>query len=150
LTAAKRTAFGGLAATVLTTSAFAQVADVAIQNDQISAEFSRGVADEQAGRYDLAIAELTRVLVAKPDDALAYEARGVAEDQKGFYDRAIADYTRAIALGAATAATYFNRGAAYEHRRTYRKALADYKAALAIDPGLQNAIDGVKRLGGGS
>jgi tetratricopeptide (TPR) repeat protein len=145
---ARHAVFSVVAAMVLTTSAFAQTAKVALPSDPIAAEYGRGVIDEQAGRYDQAIAELTHFLALKPDDALAHEARGIAEDQKGLYDRAIADYTQAIALGPATADTYFNRGAAYEHRRTYAKALADYRTALTLDAGLQNAKDGVKRLSG--
>jgi len=144
---AKLAAFAVAAATIMTTSAFAQVANVAIPSSQIDAEFSRGVVDERAGRFDQAIAKLTHVLALKPAYVLAYEARGIAEDQKGLYDRAIADYTQAIALGAATAETYFNRGAAYEHRRTYAKALADYRAAVALEPNLQVAQAGVKRMG---
>ncbi len=47
------------------------------------------------------------------------------------------------------AETYFNRGAAYEHRRLYPKALADYRTAVSLDPHLQAAKDGVRRLGAG-
>jgi tetratricopeptide (TPR) repeat protein len=112
-----------------------------------AAAYNHGVEAERVGRHDQAVADLTEAIALKPDFAEAYESRGVAYDQKGLYDRAIADYTRAIALGAAIAETYFNRGAAYEHRRLYRKALADYRAAVSLDPDLQAAKDGVRRLG---
>jgi tetratricopeptide (TPR) repeat protein len=107
----------------------------------------RGVAYEHAGRHDQAIADFTRAIALRPDFAAAYASRGVAYDQKGLYNRAIADYTQAIGLKDATAQTRFNRAAAYEHRRSYAKAVNDYRAALAIDPTLQPARDGLKRLG---
>jgi tetratricopeptide (TPR) repeat protein len=116
--------------------------------DQAVALYNRGVAEEQKGAYDSAIADFTQAIGLEAAFADAYESRAVAYDQKGLYDLAIADYSRALKLKPDSAETYFNRGAAYEHRRLYQKALADYRMSLKLDPALQPSKEGVARLEG--
>ncbi len=93
---------------------------IKLDPDFFDAFASRGVAYDQKGLYDRAIADYTHAIAAA--------------DPSG--------------APAKLAETYFNRGAAYEHRRLYRQAVADYRAALELDPSLQPPKDGLKRLDG--
>jgi tetratricopeptide (TPR) repeat protein len=99
------------------------------------------------GLYDQAIADETQAIALNPDSATAHNTRGSAYDDKGLYDQAIADYSAAIALKPGYAHAYSNRGAAYDSKGLNDRAIADYRAALAIDPGIQQARDGLKKLG---
>jgi tetratricopeptide (TPR) repeat protein len=115
--------------------------------NQVIAYTNRGRAYDDKGLYDQAIADATRVIALKPDNAVAYNNRGNAYANKGLYDQAIADYTQAIALKSDDAIAYQNRGIAYEDKGSRDQAIADYRAALRLDPTRQKAKDGLTRLG---
>lgn len=108
---------------------------------------ARGVVLEAEKRYAAAAADFTAALRQRPDFADAYAHRGTALDELGRYGAAVSDYSRALALSGPSATLYFNRGAAYEHARMFGKALADYAEAARLDPSLEPARAGLKRLG---
>jgi tetratricopeptide (TPR) repeat protein len=52
----------------------------------------------------------------------------------------------AIRLDSNAAFAYKNRGVSYEKKNHLQRALSDYEAALQINPKIQEAIDGAKRV----
>ncbi|OIO01509.1 MAG: hypothetical protein AUJ49_07535 [Desulfovibrionaceae bacterium CG1_02_65_16] len=60
---------------------------------------NRGVARDDQGRYDEAIADFDRAITLDPSSAAAYANRGVSRSQTGDLAGMCADYRRACALG---------------------------------------------------
>ncbi|MGA3226851.1 MAG: tetratricopeptide repeat protein [Acidobacteriaceae bacterium] len=100
--------------------------------------YRRGDDDQQAGREDLAIADLT-VAIAAPESAwhdpsnnlgYAYRSRAKAEERKHQYKEAVADYTKILDLGLLVpenqAEIYKERGDAYAHLGQHKEAKADH------------------------
>ncbi|MHC4539433.1 MAG: tetratricopeptide repeat protein [Planctomycetota bacterium] len=89
--------------------------------------FNRGTTYLQKGRYDRAIAELTKCLERSPGFAPAYVNRGLAYCNKGEYDMAISDFTEAIEthLNPSQAKACNNRAFAYYQKGEYSKAWKD-------------------------
>ena len=94
--------------------------------------FRRGLAWHNKGEYDKAIADYTRAIELKPDDAVDYNNRGNAWRSKGEYDKAIADYIRAIELDAGYTAAYTNRALTLVKQGKFDRARADFEKALSI------------------
>jgi tetratricopeptide (TPR) repeat protein len=69
------------------------------QDDLALAYYNRGLAYNQKGDPDRAIADFNKVIELNPNFAPAYGARGSAYETKGDPDRAIADYRKATELG---------------------------------------------------
>jgi len=84
------------------------------------------------GEYGKAIADLTKVIRADPDQARAYITRGVAYNRKGEYDKAIADCTAAIRINPTDADAYYYRGYAYGEQSEPDKAEADFAMAKEL------------------
>ncbi len=59
---------------------------------------NRGIAYQEKGEVDRAIADFTTAIKFNPNDAEAYNNRSTAYVYKGDYDRAIADYRKALAI----------------------------------------------------
>ena len=78
---------------------------------------NRGLAWDNKGEYDKAIADYNQALTINPNYAYAYVNRGDAWNEKGEYDKAIADYNEAIRLDPNFASAYCNRGKPGEERR---------------------------------
>jgi tetratricopeptide (TPR) repeat protein len=64
----------------------------------IIAYYFRGVAYDDKGDYDRAIADFNVAIEYDPDDADYYSGRGKAYKHKGDYDKAIADFEYALKL----------------------------------------------------
>jgi len=62
------------------------------------AYYYRGVAYDEKGEYDQAIADYTEAIRINPEDGDFYYNRGLAYGDKGEGDQAIADYTEAIRI----------------------------------------------------
>jgi tetratricopeptide (TPR) repeat protein len=86
------------------------------------------------GEFEAAIADYTKAIEMKPDDAKAYFNRGAAYSAKGDMDLAIANYTKAIEMKPDDADAYFNRGNAYSAKGDKDLAIADYTKAIEIKP----------------
>ena len=100
---------------------------------------NRGIAWDNKGEYDKAIADYNLALAINPQFALAYNNRGLAWYKKGEYDKAIADFNEVERFldpsdAANIAATYNSRGLTWYGKGEYDKAIADFKQALAINP----------------
>jgi len=62
---------------------------------------------------DQAIADFTKTIELKPDDAIAYNFRRGEYGHKGLHGQAIADYTKAIEFNSDYAKAYNNRAWEY-------------------------------------
>ncbi|RPJ57503.1 MAG: hypothetical protein EHM12_09090 [Dehalococcoidia bacterium] len=74
---------------------------LAIEKDPvyIDAYYNRGVMHYILREYSRALADLNRVIEAKPDCAMAYASRGAVYDKTNDYQKALNDYRRAAHLG---------------------------------------------------
>jgi tetratricopeptide (TPR) repeat protein len=86
------------------------------------------------------VADYTRAIELKPDDAEAYYKRGKAHTffielaSNDVKDRAIADYSKAIELKPDYADAYINRGRAYAAKGDKDRAIADYTKVIELKP----------------
>ncbi len=108
---------------------------------------NRGLAYQEKGEVDRAIANFTTAIKFSPNDARVYSNRGSAYATKGELDRAIANLSKAIALNPKYADAYNSRGVAYAKKDDREQAIADYRTALEIDPSNQLAKNNLKALG---
>lgn len=93
----------------------------------------RGVAHDNNGKYDKAIADYSRAIRLKPDDEVHYN-RGEAYFKQQQYRRAIKDFTRAIRFNRKMANAYYNRGTSYFHLRRFKKAIKDFSRTIRLSP----------------
>ncbi|MGA2543324.1 MAG: tetratricopeptide repeat protein [Verrucomicrobiota bacterium] len=92
---------------------------------------------------DAAIAESTKAIELKPDDAMLYINRGNAKKDKGDLGGAIADYTKAIELKPDFAyGAYYDRGNTTNMKGDYEGAIADYSKAIELKPDCTQAYTG--------
>ncbi len=108
---------------------------------------NRGLAYQEKGEVDRAIANFTTAIKFSPNDARVYSNRGSAYATKGELDRAIANLSKAIALNPKYADAYNSRGVANAKKGDKEQAIADFRKALKINPSDQDAKDNLKRLG---
>ena len=100
-----------------------------------SASFnSRGMARNNKGDFDRALADLDEAIRLAPTSAAPYTNRGNAWSGKKDYDRAIADFTEAIRLDPKVAMIYNNRGIAWKDKGEPDRAIADLGEALRLNP----------------
>jgi tetratricopeptide (TPR) repeat protein len=114
--------------------------------DQAVAYFNRANHYDSKGLHDQAIADYTRAIALKPDYAAAYNNRAGVRHKKGEDGVGLLDAEKAVAL-APTANRIETRAEIYEKLGRRGEAVADYRASLKLDPDMQEARDGLKRLG---
>ncbi len=113
---------------------------------------NRGVAYEQTGRLDEALADYDGVLALVPDLATALYYRGHVFAKQEDYERAVQAYDAAIEHADVSAtdaqgnvvrvdlvAVHYDRGNALHELGRYREAVESYDRALAIRPGFPPA-----------
>ncbi len=101
---------------------------------QLSALYQlRGVAHDNNGKFNRAIADYNRAIRLKPDDEGHYN-RGEAYFKQQQYKKAIKDFTRAIRFNRKMAKAYYNRGTSYFHLRRFRRAIKDFSRTIRLDP----------------
>jgi len=106
-----------------------------IEQDDLSlAYYNRGLAYNQKGDPDRAIADFNKAIELNPNFAVAYGMRGVAYDHKGDPDRAIADYSKAIELDPNLALFYGERGIDYNQTGDPDRAIADFNKVIELNP----------------
>lgn len=101
-----------------------------------AAIFHQADAYYNAGKYDAAIGEYSRVLALNLSPHQASRgtmARGICYYAKHDPDRAIADFNHAIGLDPRNAGAYVNRGNALQMRGERSAALKDYTTALRLN-----------------
>jgi tetratricopeptide (TPR) repeat protein len=100
--------------------------------------FNAGFAHYEAGRYAEAVADFTRALEVKSDDAASLRYRGCSYYYLKNYDGSIADASRLIQLEPGNEDHYLLRGFVYGSKGDYDKAIADFTQAIRLDP--SNAV----------
>jgi TonB family protein len=105
-------------------------------------------ADASAGKGDFsnALADYTKSLELKADNAAAYLSRGQTYLGIKEFEKALADFDKAAELSPKDSMIWFNRGVAYEKLNDQKKALADYQKAVDLDAGNESAKVSVKRI----
>ncbi len=88
----------------------------------------------QAGQFDLAETQWTKLIDALPQEAAVWSNRGNVRVRQNNLEGALADYSEAIALAPKEPDPYLNRGAVWEATGQWEKAIADYNQVLQIDP----------------
>jgi Tfp pilus assembly protein PilF len=99
---------------------------------------------------DAVIADLTRVIGNRRREGFYVSAlinRGLAYMRKEDYPAAIADLDRALASEPGSPLGLVRRGYIYEKAGQRDKAVADYRAALGVYAKMEEALEGLKRLG---
>jgi tetratricopeptide (TPR) repeat protein len=100
---------------------------------------NRGMAWEEAGRIDLALADFNRAIALDPAYPDVYRSRGLLYQRTGRLDRAIEDLSAVAALRPNDASAFVDRGQAYEASGRTDLAVADYTIAIALDPASADA-----------
>ena len=99
-----------------------------------TALFTRGIAYDNLGEYDLAIQEYDQAIRLKPSDPRAYYNRGLDYANKSQFERAIQDYDQAVRLDPGNANGFVSRGVAYDGLGQYDRAIQDYDQAIRLNP----------------
>ena len=86
-----------------------------------------------ADKQDKAIAEYTRAIEIKPQEADSWHARGESYMSKKLFEQAAMDYSKALMISPAYH-TWYRRSCAYIEQGFYEKAIADAKQSIALNP----------------
>lgn len=98
------------------------------------------------GEFDLAIADLNKVIEMKAADAATYLNRGFSYFNKKDFNLALADYDKAIELNPKELMAYLKRAEANEKAGNIEKAIADYQKVTELDSENETAKNNLKRL----
>ena len=90
----------------------------------------RGNINFNKGRYDLAIADFTKVIERRPKSSEAYFNRCDVYVYKGLNDQAIADCAKAIEIYPEFALPYYSQALAYDRKGDTKAAVGAYKNFL--------------------
>jgi WD40 repeat protein/serine/threonine protein kinase/tetratricopeptide (TPR) repeat protein len=93
----------------------------------------RAQANLELDAFDQAIADSTKAISLKADDAEAWLYRGLAHVQLRAWNKALADLSRAIELDGGQWRSWFYRGLVHGERREWEMAIADYSRAIALN-----------------
>lgn len=107
------------------------------------AAVARGVAAEQAGDADAALAHYDEAVRLDPNYAPAYAYRGALRVRRGSDEAALRDLDAAVRLDPNLADAHLHRGIAFHGLNRPAEARADYDRAIQLDPG--NALAYVNR-----
>ena len=101
---------------------------------------NRGIAFRVAGRYDLAIADLSEAIRLDPQTGGYRLERGLALEAKGEHAAAIADFDDAIARDPTLVQAHFGKAMALEATAQHEMALASLEAAMRLDRNMVAAL----------
>ncbi len=96
--------------------------------------FEQGIALDNLGRFDEAIASYDKALQLKPDLYQAWKSRGRALYNLGRFDEAIASYDKALQLKPDYYEAWNNRGVALCNLGRFDEAIASYDKVLQLKP----------------
>jgi Tfp pilus assembly protein PilF len=98
--------------------------------------FSRAIVNQDSGSYMLAVQQLTKVLMERPDFPFAWDRRGTCLQKFGHPFDAVMNYDRAVELAPEAAGFINNRGTAYTDLELFDKAIEQFDLASVKNPKL--------------
>jgi serine/threonine-protein kinase len=118
-------------------------AAVALRPDSAGAQVDLGVALQDQGKLDEAIAQYQKALAIDTKYAPTHNNLGNVLQAQGQLDEAIDEYQKALAIDPNLAPTHNNLGGALKDQGKLDEAIDEYQKALAIDPKLAPAHVGL-------
>lgn len=100
----------------------------------------RGNGHRLAGRFDEALADLTRIIDMDPSYAKAIASRGLIYYTMGRHGEALAEFSRAIEMDPSYTWAFSNRGRVYWALGRQNDALADFTRAIDLNPSYTKAL----------
>jgi tetratricopeptide (TPR) repeat protein len=94
----------------------------------------RGIAYDDLGRPEAAIADFTTAIKLQPNYPEAYYDRALAYEQIGDMPRALSDYGTAIQQNPKDADFFFHRGLIYLSMRRFDEAISDFTQTHDLEP----------------
>jgi tetratricopeptide (TPR) repeat protein len=123
---------------------------VATRPDNMEFLYTRALANSRLQRLDAVIADLT-IVIENPRRQGFYVSglinRSLAHMRKNDFPAAIADLDRALAAEPSSPLALVRRGYVFEQAGQRDKAIADYRKALSVYAKMDEALEGLKRLG---
>lgn len=114
--------------------------DRAITIQPSAAAYSnRGIALNELGQLEAAVASYDKAIALQPDYAVAHANRGKVLRELGQLEAAVAGYDRAVALQPDFAEAHYNRGNVLKSLTRLEAAVASYDKAIALRPDFAEA-----------
>lgn len=107
---------------------------------------SRADVNALKGDYTGALADYTKSLELKPDNAAVLFSRGQTYFNLKSYELSVADFTKTVEINPKDSMAYTNRGMSYEKLGDAKKAAADFQTAVSLDANNETAKTSLKRL----
>ena len=104
--------------------------------------YDRGLAYEQLGLTDLAIADFSAAIAQGPRDARRIERRGTVYFRKQDYDKALADYEQALLVNPQYSPALYGRGIVRQIKGDAPGGSADLARARRIQPDIDREMTG--------
>lgn len=89
---------------------------------------------QNAGEYELALADFNQVIRQAPDNPIWWNWRGYLFLERRDFQRAVDDFTEAVRLSPTTPSLYVDRAMARTELKQYAKAQADLSRAIQLNP----------------
>lgn len=114
--------------------AYKKQQESAKMDQQIQADYKRGVQAFQAKDYDQAISIMQDLTKKSPDSYGPYLVLGAAHHAKGDCDTAIENYLKAVSLKKDVPDAYRYMGDCYTQKKQYQQAVDSYTKLLELQP----------------
>jgi tetratricopeptide (TPR) repeat protein len=102
----------------------------------------------EAGRYEDAAREFSKLVAASPEDGSLHASLAGALGALGRYDEALVEIEKAAVLSPINPEVHHNRGVLYERLGKRDDAIAAYRSAVRYDPGYEPSRNALLRLTG--
>ena len=116
-------------------------------NIRAEALLNRGIVQLEAANADAALADYTQAIEHNPEYPALYSHRAEAYQDTGQLGLALADLSTVIRLLPDDADGYADRGELHFKLGDRDKAVSDFRAALKLEPGHEQAREGLRSLG---
>jgi tetratricopeptide (TPR) repeat protein len=97
-----------------------------------AAHYNRGLAFDQKGDVDRAMADYTKAIELEPTDPSPFINRGRIYMNRREYDRAIADYDKAFVVAPGLVLARFNKAVALDRAGRPQEATHEYRTFLQV------------------